>query len=154
YIHYSRYAAFRFSYDYETNQRRWISSLIIASNTTFSATIALVLVLNLMDGTIYMFSNFCLSNLSCLIFYRIVTQNKRQEHRLTSFRDRLGYSVSRRWQVNDNIRLAKDIRIIIYGCSAQISFYLPIFFLPPLLLGQNPQWRSALELSKAVFQLL
>ncbi|GMR47252.1 hypothetical protein PMAYCL1PPCAC_17447, partial [Pristionchus mayeri] len=155
YVSFITYAALMFSTDYETNRRVWVSCLIIFGNSLFSGIVTFVLEFDFINGVIYVLITFCFSNLSCVAFMLIKAENIREDIRLNSFHIRKkSYTVSLRWQVKDNVRVDKDTRFLVVGAAVQISFYLPFFFVPPLFLGENAEWRSTLELSKALFQLL
>lgn len=81
------------------------------------------------------------------MFSRIKTRSILNERRLANFANVSQYSVSHRWQIKENIRMAKvpnlnkswcknslqDIRFYVFGIAAMIMFYLPIFFVPPLV---------------------
>ncbi|KAF8374908.1 hypothetical protein PRIPAC_81337 [Pristionchus pacificus] len=155
YITFITYAALLFSSDYETNRRIWVSFLLIICNSLISCSFAFLLVYDYLNGVIYVLLVFCVSNLSCALFMVIKAENIREDERLNSFNFRRNsYTISQRWQVKDNVKLAMESRSLVLGGAVQISFYLPFFFLPPLYLGDKPEWRATLEMSKAVFQLI
>ncbi|GMT22633.1 hypothetical protein PFISCL1PPCAC_13930, partial [Pristionchus fissidentatus] len=153
YITYITYAALIYSLDYESNRRLWIPCLLITVNSIISSIIATLLTYEKLNGAVYVAFVFCMSNISCAIFLRIKNQNLVEDLRMNQFRA-ASYTVSKRWTLKDNIRLAKDTRFFVFGSAAQVSFYLPFFFLPQLLLDDQPAWRSTLEFSKALFQML
>ncbi|GMR44961.1 hypothetical protein PMAYCL1PPCAC_15156, partial [Pristionchus mayeri] len=82
------------------------------------------------NGIAYVGVNFILSNASCFMFSRITVLNRRAESRMIAFQGIVRYSVGRRWQIHENLELAKDIRVLLFGNAAQIAFYLSLFFVP------------------------
>ncbi|GMS94881.1 hypothetical protein PENTCL1PPCAC_17056, partial [Pristionchus entomophagus] len=155
FITYITYAAFIFSSDYERNNRIWVSYLLILGNSLFSGMMAVLLMFDILNGVIYAFLVFCVSNVSCAAFMLIKAENVKENARLNNFDFRNSdYTVSQRWQVKDNVRLSMDSRLLVFGSALQISFYLPFFFLPPFFLGDKPEERATLELYKAIFHLI
>ncbi|GMT07983.1 hypothetical protein PENTCL1PPCAC_30157, partial [Pristionchus entomophagus] len=59
------------------------------------------------NGPLLILLVFCVNNISCAIFMMIKTATAKEDIQLTSFDFRRNtYSVSQRWQVKDNVRLA------------------------------------------------
>ncbi|GMS93681.1 hypothetical protein PENTCL1PPCAC_15856 [Pristionchus entomophagus] len=102
-----RYAAFRFATDYETNRRVWVSATLIFVNTIITVPVAFLLIFDLLNGAIYSALVCAMSNVSCLAFSRIKARSVINEQRLANFTNVRQYTVSHRWQIKENIRLAK-----------------------------------------------
>ncbi|GMR47111.1 hypothetical protein PMAYCL1PPCAC_17306, partial [Pristionchus mayeri] len=102
YITIERYAALKFSADYETNTRVFIPIAIMIINSIVSCSVACLLLYNMLNGAVYMLVIFCMTIISCLIYSRISRRNKEDYKKVTSFQGE--YSVSHRWQVKDNVR--------------------------------------------------
>ncbi|GMS99124.1 hypothetical protein PENTCL1PPCAC_21299, partial [Pristionchus entomophagus] len=150
-----RYFALRYVRTYETDRRRYISLCIIAANAVYSLILSYLLTFNYIHGFVYIALTCVVSNISFLMFLSITKKNDRIQAHLVQFRRNDGsYTVSYRWQLHDNLRSARELRVLMIGINGVISFILPVLFVPALIFDNDPSKSEILEAAKLVYEVL
>ncbi|KAF8367509.1 hypothetical protein PRIPAC_85338 [Pristionchus pacificus] len=149
-----RYFALQYVRTYEKIRRRYISLIILGSNSLFSMVLAYLLTYNYLHGFFYIALVCIVNNLALVMFLSTAKKNERVQKRLIQFRKNDGsYSVSYRWQLHDNTRSARELRILMIGCNGIITFILPVMFVPALILDNVPSKSELLEAAKLIYQV-
>ncbi|GMS99123.1 hypothetical protein PENTCL1PPCAC_21298, partial [Pristionchus entomophagus] len=149
-----RYLALRYVQTYETNRRRYISLMILGANAVYAVVLSYLLTFNYLHGFFYVALTCIVNNLSLVMFLSTAKKNEQVRKKLIQFRKNDGsYSVSYRWQLQDNSRSARELRILMIGCNGIISFILPVLFVPALIFDNDPSMSHWLEAAKLLYQV-
>ncbi|GMT06443.1 hypothetical protein PENTCL1PPCAC_28617, partial [Pristionchus entomophagus] len=120
---------------YEKVPRRYISGIIIISNYIVSAFLGYLAVHKIIHGFYYLALVFITSNIAYLtVLYLNWAGKRKQNELLEKYR---GYSVSYRWQLQQNIEAAKQLAVLMIIINLCISVILPCIFVPALLLDND-----------------
>ncbi|GMR51359.1 hypothetical protein PMAYCL1PPCAC_21554, partial [Pristionchus mayeri] len=149
-----RYFALKHVRTYEKVQRRYISAIILSANAVYSMILAYLLTYNYLHGFFYVAFVCVANNIALIMFFVFAKKNDAIRAKLIQFRKNDGsYSVSYRWQLQDNARSAKELRVLMIGCNGVISVILPILFVPALIFDNDPLKSEILEAAKLFYQV-
>ncbi|KAF8372437.1 hypothetical protein PRIPAC_78866 [Pristionchus pacificus] len=150
----SRYVLIPFEYGicalylastYEKVPRRFFSAIIITANYVISSMLGYLVVHKIVHGFYYLVFVCVAGNISYMTFLYLNRAGKRQQKKLLEkYR---GYSVSFRWQLQQNIASAEQLSILMIIVNIATSVILPSIFVPAIILEND-------EIAKLFMQLM
>ncbi|GMR51354.1 hypothetical protein PMAYCL1PPCAC_21549, partial [Pristionchus mayeri] len=150
-----RYFALKYVRTYEKVKRRHISLIILTINNLYSLAIAYLLTYDYIHGFIYVALTCVANNFALVTFLHSAKKNELIRMKLIQFRrNDASYTISYRWQLQDNARSARELRILMIGCNCIINFILPVMFVPALIFDHDPAKSGILEAAKLFYQVI